>query len=1288
MSTTGSYSQDFNSLITSGNTTWTNNSTLANWYAQRSGTGSTIVAGDGSSNTGALYSFGTGTNSDRALGSIGSGTPKNFAWGLLLQNTSSQTITNITVSYTMEQWRDANSTSQTLSFYYKTSASAFSDLEPNSNGTWTAVSGLNASSPKNTGGGVALNGNLAANQVSKSNIALTGLSLAQGSYIMIKWDDPDHAGSDHGLSIDDLTINWVAGLQNQTITWSQSISPKTFGDADFSLNATASSGLTVTYGSSDPTVATVSGNTVHIVGAGSADITASQAGNGSYNPATDVVKNLAINKADQTISFGALPSKQVGDPDFALSATATSGLTVAFSSSNPSVATVSGNTVTIVGAGSTTITASQAGDANYNAATGQDQELIVTNPNLQDQTISFGALSPVTYGGANFNLTATASSGLTVAYSSSNTDVATVSGNTVTIVGVGTTSITATQGGNGTYNPADPVSQDLVVNTKELTVSGALVDTKTYNGNTDANISGSTLVGIVGGDDVSISGTSGTFADANAGTGIAVTASLTLAGADMGNYFLTQPGGLTGNINKADQTITFNGPLPDQMVGEPAFNISATASSGLAVTFSSTVPSVATVTNAGLVHIVAIGSTFFVASQAGDNNYNAASDVQQQQNITPLAPISIWSNPITGNGLGLTNPYTGGQSVDPGITVSGIGHSAAVTGVSTNDRYNANTWDVASFDNTKYFSFTLTPNNGNAINFSSFAYTSQRSPSGPVSFAIRSSADNYAADLVNPGATGTTLSLSGAQFQGVASAITFRVYAWGASSEGGTFSINDFTFSGNVISAPPQVTVTVTNRSACGSDDGSISTSVTGTGPFTYSWTGLSGSGAGVPYTAGNVSGISNLNYGFYNVTVTDANQTSVTVSNIHVKKGYLPVITHNGEMSSSCGNTGTLIIYAAAGISPYTYSVDGINYQGSNTFTGLAAGPMTIYAKDASGCIGTKNYTILAAAPVTVSSYVYASSSCADDGKINAYRSGGIPPFTYSIDGVNYQAGNQFTGLTGNASYTIYAKDSKGCVGSTLVNVPQGAGLSVVTHKSNSSACSNDGTIQVNASGGTYPYQYSLDNINFQGGASFTDLPSGNYVVYVKDFKGCTGTSNVTINIDYINLTTQVTPASSCEATDGTIFIRRTGGGQGPFTYSIDGNNYQASNLFTGIAPGYYSVYIKDSKTCVAVLDDILVAPDGCARFAANSRKPGSANVSVKAFPNPSSSEFTLTLKGFDSNQKVAVLVTDVLGRRVAQYQTNAFSTLKIGKQLQAGTYHVQLVQGTNRKSLTIVKD
>lgn len=216
MTTSGSHTQNFNGLATSGTSnTWTDNSTIANWYSQRTGTGTTYAADAGSSTAGGLYSYGASSNSDRALGTIGSvnSAVGNFAHGVLLRNTSGTTITDIKVTYTLEQWRKSGvTTAQDITFYYQTSQTEISSLTPSNNTGWTQVSGLTLSSPVNTATGAALDGNLSANRVTATNVSIPSLSLANNDYIMLKWEDPDHSGTDHGLAIDDVTITWTVNV--------------------------------------------------------------------------------------------------------------------------------------------------------------------------------------------------------------------------------------------------------------------------------------------------------------------------------------------------------------------------------------------------------------------------------------------------------------------------------------------------------------------------------------------------------------------------------------------------------------------------------------------------------------------------------------------------------------------------------------------------------------------------------------------------------------------------------------------------------------------------------------------------------------------------------------------------------------------------------------------------------------------------------------------------------------------------------------------------------------------
>ncbi|TDX83004.1 InlB B-repeat-containing protein [Epilithonimonas xixisoli] len=170
-------------------------------------------------------------------------------------------------------------------------------------------------------------------------------------------------------------------------------------------------------------------------------------------------------------------------------------------------------------------------------------------------------------------------------------------------------------------------------------------------------------------------------------------------------------------------------------------------------------------------------------------------------------PVSIWSNEITGTNPNTSNPYTIGDTKNANIEVSGIGRGSGITGTNANNRYTANGWNTSAIDLTAYFEFTLTPNDNYRIDLSSFEYTGQASGTGPTSFAFRSSIDDYVSNIGIPSANGISINLTSTDYQNLTSPITFRIYGWGASALGGTFSINDFNFKGNVIAActPPTI---------------------------------------------------------------------------------------------------------------------------------------------------------------------------------------------------------------------------------------------------------------------------------------------------------------------------------------------------------------------------------------------------------------------------------------------------------------------------------------------------
>ncbi|HYW72647.1 MAG TPA: choice-of-anchor Q domain-containing protein, partial [Pyrinomonadaceae bacterium] len=262
---------------------------------------------------------------------------------------------------------------------------------------------------------------------------------------------------------------------DQTISF-PAVANKIYGDADFTVTATATSGLDVSLNASgNCTVTSPSPGTVHIASAGSCTITASQSGNANFNAAANASQTFSIAKANQTITFAAISNKTYGDPDFAVSPTASSGLAVALAASGTCIVTSPApGTVHIAAAGSCTITASQNGDGNFTAATSVLQTFSIakaatttllassTNPSAAGDSVTFTGLVRSSAGRPPGSVTFK-DNGIAIG---SCTNVVLVSGNATC-----TTSTLAT--GN------HPLTVDYPGDTNFLASTGALADGQT-----------------------------------------------------------------------------------------------------------------------------------------------------------------------------------------------------------------------------------------------------------------------------------------------------------------------------------------------------------------------------------------------------------------------------------------------------------------------------------------------------------------------------------------------------------------------------------------------------------------------------------------------------------------------------------------------------------------------------------------------------------------------------------------------------------------------------------------
>ena len=239
----------------------------------------------------------------------------------------------------------------------------------------------------------------------------------------------------------------------------------------------------VTYTSDTLSVCTVSGSTVTILAAGTCTVSAAKASDTNYLSATSDPVSITVAKATQSITFTAPTTKTYGGAPFTISATSSAGLTVTFTSDTTESCTVSGSSVTILAAGTCTITASQAGTSNYLAATSVPVSFTISKASQATLTVipattssTYDPTTPVTIA-----LSALGGSGDgTLTYAASTPTICTVTESTVTILAAGTCTVSVSKASDTNYLSATSAGVSILVTTASfpsLTVNPTLVGT-------------------------------------------------------------------------------------------------------------------------------------------------------------------------------------------------------------------------------------------------------------------------------------------------------------------------------------------------------------------------------------------------------------------------------------------------------------------------------------------------------------------------------------------------------------------------------------------------------------------------------------------------------------------------------------------------------------------------------------------------------------------------------------------------------------------------------------------
>ncbi len=271
-------------------------------------------------------------------------------------------------------------------------------------------------------------------------------------------------------------------------------------------------------------------------------------------------------------------------------------------------------------------------------------------------------------------------------------------------------------------------------------------------------------------------------------------------------------------------------------------------------------------------------------------------------------------------------------------------------------------------------------------------------------------------------------------------------------------------------------------------------------------------------------------------------------------------------------------------------------------------------------------------------------SAPGATNGSITVNASGGSG-FTYSLNGGASQASGNFTGL-GAGSFTITAKNSNGCSGTatfTLTAPNPCAGVTITVTGSTGNPTTgggNNGSINVSASGGTGPFTYSRDGVNYQSSGLFTNLTAGPYTITAKDANGCTGSTNFSLTDPctgvIITVTAVTTNPTSAGATNGSINATAAGG-TGPIQYRLGTGTYQAGGTFSNLGAGTYSVTARDANGCTGTANFTLSDPNPCAGVVINHNSTVTGHIpcsasgtgSIIANPTGGTGPYTYSLNG-----------------------------------------------------------
>lgn len=488
---------------------------------------------------------------------------------------------------------------------------------------------------------------------------------------------------------------------------------------------------------------------------------------------------------------------------------------------------------------------------------------------------------------------------------------------------------------------------------------------------------------------------------------------------------------------------------------------------------------------------------------------------------------------------GFTLVTTTSGIVDPtpvptaaGVTFGSFSYTGTQTNPNAGGRFSFTAWPVGalnaddtytnytgSLDPANYYEVTVTPNAGSSLSLSQITFDMRRSGTGPRNYAVRSSADGYAANLpasINPmnsnltveagnvffwafdatvnttNQLGSTITLSGASFTSTTSAITFRVYAWNAEASGGSFSIDNFTINGSTVSTATVISMQPRDTTVCTGSSASFTAAANNA--ITYQWEENNGSGwlalsnggvySGTSTASLSISNAAGLNTYQYRLIASGINNDTTIAATLTVLPLVTPSVTISPASITLCEYDSLVVVAAGVNGGPnpaYDWYVTGQGLVGSGDTLSIGsgiipAGTYELYAvltSDAActtTAVDTSNYVYVTANPLPAVPVITQSGNVLSTTAYSSYQ-------WYLNSSTALGTGQTETAAV-NGNYEVVVTNSFGCYNVSAIYSYTASGINDLNNNLSVDVFpnpSNDGIFTINTAS---KFSYAVFNI------------------------------------------------------------------------------------------------------------------------------------------------------------------------------------------------------------------